>query len=85
MAGSTAGPGPEIQVFNLATGAKRVWTWPGGGPITNNAGGNGQVLSWTADGRTLAFQQWVRNSIDVRLLDAATPGGSLQAASRLGL
>jgi hypothetical protein len=83
--GVNGGPGPEIQVFSLATGAKRVWTWPGGGPITNNAGGNGQVLSWTADGRTLAFQQWVGNDIDVRLLDATTPGGSLQADSRLAV
>jgi hypothetical protein len=83
--GVNGGPGPEIQVFSLATGAKRVWTWPGGGPITNNAGGNGQVLSWTADGRTLAFQQWVGDSIDVRLLDATTPGGSLQADSRLAV
>jgi hypothetical protein len=83
--GVNGGPEPQIQVFSLATGAKRVWTWPGGGPITNNAGGNGQVLSWTADGRTLAFQQWVGNSIDVRLLDATTPGGSLQADSRLAV
>ena len=83
--GVNGGPGPQIQVFSLATGAKRVWTWPGGGPITNNAGGNGQVLSWTADGRTLAFQQWVGTSIDVRLLDATTPGGSLRSASRLAV
>jgi len=83
--GVNGGPSPEIDVFSLATGAKRVWTWPGGGPITNNAGGNGQVLSWTADGRTLAFQQWVGNSIDVRLLDATTPGGSLRLDSRLAV
>jgi hypothetical protein len=83
--GTNSGPGPEIDVFSLATGAKRAWTWPGGGPITNNAGGNGQVLSWTADGRTLAFQQWVGNDIDVRLLDATTPGGSLQSDSRLAV
>src|SRR5215469_12218300 len=83
--GRGGGPGPAIEVFSLATGAKRVWTWPGGGPITNNAGGNGEVLSWTADGRTLAFQQWVGNSIDVRLLDATTPGGSLQSDSRLAV
>jgi hypothetical protein len=83
--GVNGGPGPEIQVFSLASGAERVWTWPGGGPITNNAGGNGQVLSWTADGRTLAFQQWVGNDIDVRLLDVTTPGGSLQADSRLAV
>jgi hypothetical protein len=39
--------GPAIQVFSVATGSQRVWTWPRGGPITNNAGNNGQVLSWT--------------------------------------
>ena len=83
--GVNGGPGPEIQVFSLPAGAERVWTWPGGGPITNNAGGNGEVLSWTADGRTLAFQQWAGNSIDVRLLDTATAGGSLQSDSRLAL
>jgi hypothetical protein len=83
--GVNGGPGPEIQVFSLATGAKRVWTWPGGGPITNNAGGNGQVLSWTEDGRTLAFQQWVGNDIDVRLLDTTTAGGSLRSDSRLAV
>ena len=83
--GVNGGPGPEIQVFSLPSGAERVWTWPGGGPITNNAGWEGEVLSWTADGRTLAFQQWVGNSIDVRLLDATTSGGSLQADSRLAV
>jgi hypothetical protein len=83
--GRGGGPGPEIQVFTLATGAERVWTWPGGGPVTNNAGGNGRVLSWTVDGRQLAFQQWVGSSIVIRLLDATTPGGSLQADSRLAV
>ena len=83
--GINGGPGPEIQVFSLSTGTERVWTWPGGGPITNNAGGEGVVLSWTANGRTLAFQQWVGSSIDVRLLDATTPGGSLRSASRLAV
>jgi hypothetical protein len=83
LRGGDGGPGPEIQVFSLPAGAERVWTWPGGGPITNNAG-NGEVLSWSADGRTLAFQQWVAgNYIHLRLLDTITPGGSLQAASRL--
>jgi len=86
LRGGDGGPGPEIQVFSLSTGAKRVWTWPGGGPITNNAGDQGQVLSWAADGRTLAFQQWVDNSdINVRLLDVTTPGGSLRLASRLAV
>ncbi len=54
--------------------------------MTNNAGGEGELLSWTADGRTLAFQQWVAgNIIHLRLLDTTAPGGSLQAASRLVL
>jgi hypothetical protein len=83
--GQGGGPGPAIQVFTLATGAERAWTWPGGGPITNNAGGNGRVLSWAADDRTLAFQQWAGNSIDVRVLDTAAPGGSLPLHSRLVL
>jgi hypothetical protein len=75
----------RIHVFDLATGAERTWTWPGRGRITNNAGGNGEVLSWTANDRTVAFQQWVGGSIDVRLLDTSTPGGDLQRASRLAL
>ena len=74
-----------IRIFDLATGAERTWTWPGRGRITNNAGGNGEILSWTANDRTLAFQQWVGNSIDVRLLDTTAPGGDLQRASRLAV
>jgi hypothetical protein len=61
--------GPAIQVFDVATGSERD-----------------ELLSWTADGRTLAFQQWVTGEIiHLRLLDTTTPGGSLQAASRLVL
>jgi hypothetical protein len=84
LRGGGGGPGPAIKVFTLATGAERVWTWPGGPPITNNSGGNGEVLSWAANG-TLAFQQWAGNSIDVRFLDTAAPGGSLRRDSRLAL
>jgi hypothetical protein len=83
--GEAGGPSAAITVFNLATGSGRVWTWPGGDPITNNAGGAGEVLSWTTDGRTLAFQQWVGNSIDIRLLDTTSPGGSLRSDSRLAV
>jgi hypothetical protein len=81
------GGGPGHVQTRLAPVA-RLNTWisgPGGGPITNNAGGNGEVLSWTADGRTLAFQQWAGNSIDVRVLDATTPGGNLRSDSRLAV
>lgn len=79
------GPVPTIAVVDLATGATRTWTWPGGPRITANSGGNGEVLSWTGDGRILAYQQWLNGGIDIRLLDTTTPGGSLPAGSRLGL
>jgi hypothetical protein len=75
---------PEIQVFNLVTGAVKTWTWPGGWPVTNGAPGVGQVLSWAADG-TLAFQQRTEYSAQVRLLNTNGPGGSLRADSRLVL
>src|SRR5579872_1674307 len=67
--------GPRIQIFATATGAEQDWTWPGGGHITNNAGGEGQVLSWAADDRTLAFQLWRGRNIYVGLADTARPGG----------
>ena len=70
----------RIQVFTVATGSEQQWTWPGGGNITNNAGGNGQVLSWAADQRTLAFQVWQGKNIDVRLFDTASAAG-LQAST----
>lgn len=67
--------GQKIQVFTVATGSEQQWTWPGGGNITNNAGANGQVLSWDADQRTLAFQVWQGNNIDVRLFNTASAAG----------
>ncbi len=75
---------PEIRVFNLVTGGVKTWTWPGGVPVTNEAPGHGQVLSWAADG-TLAFQQVAGFSAEVRLLNTNGPGGSLKADSRLVL
>jgi hypothetical protein len=74
----------SIEVITLATGAKRVWRWPGGGWV-GNFKPYGQVFSWTADGRLLAFQQWsgkFNNTPHVRVLDTAAPGSSL-LASRL--
>jgi hypothetical protein len=72
----------SIQVITLASGARRVWRWPGGGWV-GNFKPYGQVLSWTADGHMLAFQQWggkFGNTAHVRVLDTAAPGSSLQAA-----
>ena len=68
----------KIQVFTLATGAQHDWTWAGRGWVGTQ--GFGQPLSWAADGRTLAFQQWTGDHLDVRLLDSAAPGSSLRSA-----
>lgn len=77
-------PGPEIQVDTLATGAQRVWTWPGAQPIEESLGGTGSALSWAADDSTLAFPRLIDGQYRVRLLDTTAPGSSL-AASRLAL
>jgi hypothetical protein len=77
--------GPGIQLFDLATGSAKEWVWPGNGWIGNNKP-TGQPLSWAADGRTLAFQLGPRQgTIAVRLLDTATPGGSLRSSSKLAV
>jgi hypothetical protein len=71
---------PKIQVFDLAAGSAKEWVWPGNGWVGNSKPA-GQPLSWAADGRTLAFQLGPRQgTIAVRLLDTATPGGSLQSS-----
>jgi hypothetical protein len=38
------------------------------------------ALSWTADGRTLAVDQWRKLTINVLLLDTTAPGGDLRSA-----
>lgn len=77
-------PGPEIQVDTLATGAQRVWTWPGAQPVEESLGGTGSALSWAADDRTLAFSRLIDGVYKVRLLDTTAHGSSL-AASRPAL
>jgi len=72
----------SIQIINLATGTTRTWTWPGGGWI-GNFKPIGQIFSWSADGKTLAFQQWggyLDSTAYIRLLDTTAPGHSLTAA-----
>lgn len=78
------GRNPEIEVDTLATGAQRVWTWPGGQPIEESLGGTGAAVSWAANDRTLAFQRQIGGRMQVRLLDTAAPGSNL-AASRVAL
>jgi hypothetical protein len=79
--------GSRIQVFSLATGAGRQWMWPGKGWIGQIPLGVGRPgeMSWAANNRALLFEEstgikggW---TIQLRLLDTATPGGSLLASS----
>ena len=76
--GEPGGHGPGIQVWTLATGASRGWVWPGASWV-GNVKPLGQPLSWTADGRMLAFQGWHGNDAQVRLLDTAAPGTDLRS------
>ena len=70
----------SIKIVTLATGATRTWTWPGGGWV-GNFKPIGQIFSWSANGRYLAFQQWDDGqAMNVSVLDTAAPGTSLTAA-----
>lgn len=89
-----AAPGPQqeeaIQVITLRTRSERTWTWRPGrtrGLGTVVLGAN--PLSWTADGRTIAFQEITgfRHGgprITVRVLDTAAPGHSLMSSRVVG-
>jgi hypothetical protein len=74
--------GSTLRVFTLATGAERDW------PLTRVGwiGGNkpaAQSLSWADDNRTLLVQVRLGQGgpfAEIRLLDAAGPGGSLPAS-----
>jgi hypothetical protein len=78
--------GSMIQVFSLATGARREWVWPGPGTLGSVAmpvasGG----LQWAADNQTLMFEVTTRTRTgwpaQLYLLDTAAPSGSLLASS----
>ena len=80
--------GSSIELFSLATGARRGWVWPNPGTLGSIAmpvasGG----LQWEADNRTLMFEAISTRTSDgwpmqLYLLDTATPGGSLLASSK---
>jgi hypothetical protein len=70
----------SIMVITLATGRSQQWLWHGGGWI-GNFKPMGQIFSWTANGRMLAFQQWGASGTEnVLLFDTSTPPGSLASA-----
>ena len=75
----------QVRVYTLATGAVRTWSASG---IIGAGPDDARSMSWTADGRTLAFE-WTgatgpsSGTIAVRLLDVGARGGGLLARSRL--
>jgi hypothetical protein len=95
----------ELLVFNLATGTKRAWSFRNCRQCSPSSGGLGfggtniDELSWTADGRHLAFfgpgtvsgpgpvgpggASYTPPS--VRLLDVSAPGSDLLADSKIVL
>jgi len=72
----------EIRMYTLATGAVR--TWHADGTIGSGEDDAGSI-SWTADGRTLAFDWYPDGPAGVRLLDVTLGGSSLLGNSRLAV
>jgi len=72
----------QVIVYTLATGASRTWTGTGGIGFGSD---DARSLSWSADGRTLAFN-WLGTGLGpwqgVWLLNLAKSGGNLLADSR---
>ncbi len=66
----------NVTVLKLAGGASRTWSATGDllGPV-----------SWTADGKKLAFSWQSGQSVSTRLLDLSSPGGSLLGHSRVSV
>jgi hypothetical protein len=75
--------GSKLYVYQLATETEHVWSWSACG----NCKGDGLVptLSWTADGRTVAFLFFFSGASGngVRLLDTHRAGTNLLADSKL--
>jgi len=91
----------QLLVFNLATGTRRSWSFKTCQQCSPSSGGLGfggmnvDALSWTADGRHLAFVGPVTANAGrgvtsvtpgpVRLLDVSAPGRDLLASSKVVL
>jgi hypothetical protein len=74
----------DLKVVTLSTGSTRAWAANG---IFRSGGADSRGLSWTADGRKLAFEWQAKNvgefpAVEARLLNLTSAGGDLLAASR---
>jgi len=72
----------RLHVFDLATGMVRVWN--GGTNAAYFGGTSPDALSWTADGKHVAFagSGAFPTGSEVRLLDVTVPGSDLLANSK---
>ena len=72
----------RLHVFDLATGMVRVWN--GGTNAAYFGGTSPDALSWTADGKHVAFvgSGAFPTASEVRLLDVTAPGSDLAANSK---
>jgi hypothetical protein len=74
----------ELKVVTLSTGSTRVWSAAG---IFRSGNTDSRGLSWTADGRELAFEWEPKNvgvfpPVEERLLSLTSADGDLLATSR---
>jgi hypothetical protein len=74
----------DLEVVTLSTGSTRMWSAVG---IFRSGAADSRALSWTADGRELAFEwepknQGVEPPVEERLLSLTSASGDLLAASR---
>jgi hypothetical protein len=78
---------PAIRLYDLGSGRLlRKWRWAGQAFLLGrNPVCSIDPLSWTADGRTIAFalQTGLMEKAQVRLLDTAAPGSDLHRTRRV--
>ena len=78
----------RLIVFNLATGTERTWSLENCSHCLPSSGGLGfgglnvDALSWTSDGKQVAFVGPGSGQGPVRLLDVSKPGSNLLTNSR---
>ena len=72
----------QIRVYSIPGGAERTWSADGTIGASENDSG---AISWTADGRTLAFDWSDGREVSVRLLDTSAGEGSLLPHSRIAV
>ena len=71
-----------IRIYSIPSGATRTWFAAGTIGMSEDDSG---AISWTADGRTLAFDWTDKTADTVRLLNTSARGGSLIADSRVAV